>query len=105
MPSDLAVARSPAKVTAPVVAQPVPVALSFAPSDAARAAGHVQGADVGGLLEQLKLQLIETRQLLATVLWLTSPADDQRSLKSLMRKLCWALGSVDLHDPSPTGSG
>jgi hypothetical protein len=56
------------------------------------------------MLEALRLSLIETRQALATLIWL-SDDDDQRSLKSLMRKLCWALGSIDLHDPSPTGGG
>jgi hypothetical protein len=79
--------------------------VSFTPSVEAIAAAHGKGADIAGLLAQLHLQLVETRQILSTIVWLTPPDDDRlRSLRSLMRKLCWALGSVDLHDPSPTGS-
>jgi hypothetical protein len=84
---------------AATVAQPEVSALSFEASAEARAHAHAMGADISGLLEQLKLQLAETRQIVSTLIWLTPPGDDQRPLKSLMRKLCWALGSVDLHAP------
>jgi hypothetical protein len=82
------------------VAQPEVSALSFVPSPAAIAAGHAMGADVAGLLEQLKLQLSEIRQILSTLIWLSPPGDEGlRSLKTLMRKLCLFMGEVDLFAP------
>ena len=88
------------KAIATVAAQPEPVALSFSPSPAAIAAGHAMGADICGLLEQLKLQLSETRQIVSTLIWLTPPGDENlRSFKTLMRRLCLFMGEVDMFAP------
>lgn len=96
-------ARSVAKASAPVAAvqavMPAPVAIG-APSAEARAAGHAMGADLAGLLEQLKLQLVKSRQLLSTIIWLSPPDDDRlRSLRSLMKRLCLFMGEVDMFAP------
>ena len=97
-------ARSPAKVTAPAVAQPEPTAFSFTPSDAARAAGHAAGMDVAGMLATLRLQLIETRCELSTSMWLAQPGDPQLPrLRSLYKRLNLFLGQVDVFDPSGGG--
>jgi hypothetical protein len=88
------------KASAPTAAEPEPAAISFSPSDAAIAAGHAAGTDVAGMLATLRLQLLEARQVLSTIIWLSPPGDDRlRPLKSLMKRLCLFMGEIDVFAP------
>jgi hypothetical protein len=75
-------------------------AVSFTPSVEAVAAGHAAGMDVAGMLAALRLQLLEARQVLSTIIWLSPPGDEnQLALKSLMKRLCLFMGEVDVFAP------
>jgi hypothetical protein len=103
MPRFASKASTPAPADQVAQAEPV---LSFTPTPAAIEAAHVTGADITGMLATLRLQLLEARQALSTLIWLSPPGDNRlRSLNALMKRLCLFLGEVDLHDPSPSGGG
>jgi hypothetical protein len=84
---------------AKAVEPPAPPPLSFSPTSEAIAHAHEKGGDISGMLETLKLQLIEARRELATELWLSAPSNPSLGrLKSLYTRLNYFLGAVDLFD-------
>jgi hypothetical protein len=75
-------------------------ALCFTPSPLARAHAHEKGGDLAGLLAQLHQRLGELRQVVATIIWLSPPGDENRmALNSLLRKLYLAMGEAALFGP------
>jgi hypothetical protein len=84
------------------VVQP-PVAIG-APSPASCALAFERGADLAGLMSQLRLALGEIKHALAEIIASTPQGDPSlRSLTSFMRRLCGFLGEVFVFDPSTGG--
>ena len=96
-------ARSVSKevAAAPTGATAAPRALGFRPSPEARAAAYAMGADIAGLLAQLRLSLVEVKHAIEAIIASTPPGDP--GLQSFMRRLCLFLGETYVFDPSGGG--
>jgi hypothetical protein len=81
------------------VVPPPLVALSFTPSPAAKAAAFHRGADIAGLLEQLRLALVEVKHALEAMIGATSP-DEAQTLRSFLRRICTFIGEASMFAPT-----
>ena len=95
----MSAAKVAAKVAAvAAVARPEPTAVSFTPSPAAKATAFERGADIAGLLEQLRLALVEVKHAVEQMIGATPP-DEAQPLRSFLRRVCTFLGEVSVFAP------